>query len=109
MCLNKRSTGLTCASGISQYVGRYVDKYLNEGCTEWNDLSKDIMIKTSEILPTVTDPKPLILNPPVLSLKQLQKDYQSKGDGTCDVFGDNIRYKVTHPISKFGLQGHITL
>ena len=87
-----RSTGLTAASGIAEYVSYLL------GEREFDD---------SPVLPPYSpiqlqQQKATTPNPPAPSLQDLARNYVKRGDGTVECFGRV--WKVTHPLSSFGME-----
>ena len=85
-----RSTGLSAASGIGEYVANMyyeVDQPNNDR----------IQPPYLPVVPTVHKQ-----SPQAPSLQELAESFCSRGDGKVDAFGSS--WTVTHPISVFGLQ-----
>ena len=86
-----RSTGLTAASGIAEYVLHLL------GETEFDDSS--VLPPYSPV--ALQHSNKIIPNPQAPSLQDLARDYVQRGDGTVECFGRV--WKVTHPLSSFGM------
>ena len=89
-----RSTGLTAASGISEYVTDLYENQENE-------------IHSETVLPPYLPSLPLqnmdaVPNPPAPSLQELSSDFYARNDGTVSVFGKS--WQVTHPLSSIGME-----
>ena len=100
-----RSTGLTCASGISEYVA---DLYEGAPATHTNNphQSRAAMPRTDPVLPPYLPSLPLqhptaIPNPAAPDLYTLASDYYGRNDGQVYCFGR--LWKVTHPLSIHGM------
>ena len=100
-----RSTGLTCASGISEYVA---DLYEDEPATHNNNPHRNraAMPRTDPVLPPYLPSLPLqhpkaIPNPAAPDLYTLASDYYARNDGQVYCFGR--LWKVTHPLSIHGM------
>ena len=91
-----RSTGLTAASGIAEYI--YL-LYSNGDEDASRVLNDNVMPPFLPSLPL--HPKPKYDNPRIPSLSSLRDNYNQRGDGTIKIFGQI--WKVTHPLSIFGL------
>ena len=100
-----RSTGLTAAPGIAEYVfclydaqdGQREDKICYDKAT------------LPPFLPSLPlCPKPKYNNPAIPSLAKICRDYNQRKDGTVELFGQ--LWKVTHPLSAYGMKssGHCT-
>ncbi len=100
-----RSTGLTAASGIAEYVFSLYDN--NSDIGNDNDTSIADIEKIKNIVPPFLPslpllPKPKYFNPRIPSLSKLRANYNERGDGNVELFGQV--WKVTHPLSIFGLK-----
>jgi len=90
-----RSTGLTCASGISEYVVNMFE-------------GKEQPPTSNEICPPYLPSLPLqnannaVPNPTAPDLQTLATDYFLRNDGKVEVFGRV--WTVTHPLSAFGMK-----
>ena len=91
-----RSTGLTGSSGIGEYVAGL---YLGISAAVLKIIHSDTRVTPPyQSAPLHSGCKN---NAPIPSLESLAADYQERGDGTVEIFGQ--RHKVSHPISSFGL------
>ena len=76
-----RSTGLTASLGIGNYVNRLLGVVLEDPCAIAKSKLKTIQMPTFE---------------------HMAEDYGTHGDGRCEINGR--RYRVTHPLTKFGME-----
>ncbi len=109
-----RSTGLTAASGIAEYVGALHDQMTTVGGGGGGG-DGSLALETKEaVLPALgvdvlppylpsaaVSPAPVKVNPPAPTLAALAADFVARGDGTVTVFGKV--WEVTHPLSSFGM------
>ena len=96
-----RSTGLTASSGIGEYVSELCENLLSlEESDVVHASSKMVGVThaaTASQVPLKCDDIEI-----VPTLIDLAKDYQDSNDGTVSVYGE--RFRVTHPISSFGME-----
>ena len=114
-----RSTGLTAASGIAEYVHALVmeQEHYNNGNVHSSDKKHHnaILPQLAEnvvppYLPSVEyniawnseSNGTITPNPPIPELSVLARDYQKRGDGFVEIFGK--LWKVTHPLSILGME-----
>ena len=96
-----RSTGLTASSGIGEYVSELCENLLSlEESDVVHASSKMVGVThaaTASQVPLKCDDIEI-----VPTLIDLAKDFQDSNDGTVSVYGE--RFRVTHPISSFGME-----
>lgn len=96
-----RSTGLSACSGIGEYVVDMLEalapRELEGQPAPQRDISGVSAMKQRPVQPRCRCP--LEAAP---SLAQLAEDYRRSGDGTVEVYGR--RWRVTHPLSSFGME-----
>ena len=102
-----RSTGLIAASGIAEYVFSLYDNNDVNNNSGNKDTSMAETIKIKNVVPPFLpslplSPKPKYVNPRIPSLSKLRANYNERGDGNVELFGQV--WKVTHPLSIFGLK-----
>lgn len=94
-----RSTGLTAASGIGEYVSELYFQMKN------GQPNKGTSYHVAPILSPpyrpATLPEPLQFNDAIPSLADLSADFRARQDGSVQVFGRV--HRVTHPLSAFGM------
>jgi glycerol-3-phosphate dehydrogenase len=98
-----RSTGLTCASGISEYVVDMYEKEVLKGC---NCDDESFQPPTTPVRPPYLPSLQLqhpqaIPNPAAPDLQTLSSDFYGRNDGHVYCFGR--LWKVTHPLSSIGM------
>lgn len=105
-----RSTGLTCSPGIGEYVSELVIAIQKPGYKPWAEQTAEgvnllgVNDAKENLIPVPSHCKP---NPKVPSLTELSVDYQKHGDGTVGLYSS--RYRVTHPLSSFGMESFTTI
>ena len=92
-----RSTGLTAASGIGEYVAALYAA-VRDGC-DFVDVDHGAVGPPYE--PAALEPAPRVANGKVPSLGALREDFQRRNDGTVQIYGR--LHRVTHPITAHGL------
>jgi L-2-hydroxyglutarate oxidase LhgO len=124
-----RSTGLSCAPGIGEYVAelyiglrdgtppvhasasRAVDDGLSGASSCLGGSGRGhlpfpdgcaVGVTEAALMPVPLEPAPERLNGPVPSLAELAAEYRRRGDGRVTLYG-RLR-RVTHPVTSFGLQ-----
>ena len=102
-----RSTGLTAASGIAEFVAALFTNSISFDSA--TDNPRDVLpeLGNDPVLPPYLpsaelEPGALITNPPAPSLAELASNYFERGDGQVLCFGR--LWKVTHPLSQIGLR-----
>lgn len=94
-----RSTGLTAASGIGEYVSELYFQLKNGQTKSRGPLHTAPVLAPPYRAITISDPPKL--NPPIPPLADLSADFQARRDGTVQVF-DGV-HRVTHPLSALGM------
>jgi L-2-hydroxyglutarate oxidase LhgO len=112
-----RSTGLTGASGIAEYVvdmhekemARQKEQELQQIQKDQSEEMEEIeeIEKEGEVLPPYLPSLPLqypnaVPNPSAPTLTELASDYFARNDGQVECFGRV--WKVTHPLSRIGME-----
>jgi glycerol-3-phosphate dehydrogenase len=101
-----RSTGLTCASGIGEYVAELfvAMRAGEEDATHASAGSEADMVGVTEAAnnPVALTPAPKQCNAKVPPLDRLAADYVQRNDGKVMLYGK--AHRVTHPISSFGME-----
>jgi len=100
-----RSTGLSCASAIGEYVADLTHVILvDPSFIPWID-REDNEVGVSESAASPLPVKVMKQCEKVPALEILQKNYQDRNDGTVLLYGKP--QVVTHPISVFGMRSDI--
>lgn len=101
-----RSTGLTAASGIAEFVAALFTNSIPFNSA--TDDPRDVLpaLANDQVLPPYVpseklEPSNAISNPPAPSLADLALDYANRSDGNITCFGR--LWKVTHPLTQIGL------
>ena len=108
-----RSTGLTAAPGIGEYVAEiYVGLSRDEPPVHVSALGRrarrrQMAAPSASRTPRATrrrrqQPAPAVRNAPVPPLATLAADYRARGDGCVRLYGRPRR--VTHPIASYGME-----
>jgi glycerol-3-phosphate dehydrogenase len=102
-----RSTGLTAASGIAEFVAALHTRRVPFD-SETDDPRRVLRVLGQDrVLPPYTpsaalQPDGVLRNPPAPTLAELAADFARRGDGTVGCFGRN--WTVTHPLSALGMK-----
>ena len=103
-----RSTGLTGAAGIGEYVAELWEAVAarEEPYRPPRHASDRVVGVTAAASTNQAPlaPSPRVLNSRVPPLEVLADDYARRGDGTVQVYERRGPQRVTHPISSFGME-----
>ena len=102
-----RSTGLTAASGIAEFVAALhthrmpFDSATDDPRSVLQVLGQDLVLPP--YVPSADlQPEGVLRNPPAPTLTELAADFVRRGDGTVGCFGRD--WTVTHPLSALGMK-----
>merc|ERR1712007_67116 len=91
-----RSTGLTACCAVGEHVMDLVEEMDGSSLPDLRLLGVTVAKRR------LVQARSRINLDPVPSLAKLSAEYRTSGDGTVTVYGR--RWRVTHPLSSFGMQ-----
>ena len=103
-----RSTGLTAAPGIAEFVAALhtrrvpFDSATDDDPGTVLDVLRDDLVLPPYLPSASLHPEDTLMNPPAPSLSVLAADFVRRGDGTVECFGRD--WTVTHPLSSIGMR-----